>query len=140
LLEKGYIENEKEAFDRYIGRNGPAYVERDKVKPTDAVAIILKARGLPVLAHPAYIESLDKLINDLKNTGLVGLEAYYGEYDEPTKRSMVSIAQKYGLLTTGGSDYHHFQDGRETAMGSVDIPAESIEKLYARAGLRFTSG
>ncbi|MDD5312180.1 MAG: PHP domain-containing protein [Dehalococcoidia bacterium] len=140
LLEKGYIESEKEAFDRYIGRNGPAYVERDKVKPTDAVAIILRADGLPVLAHPAYIDHLDKLIIDLKNAGLVGLEAYYGEYNESTISNMVGIAKKYGLLTTGGSDYHHFLDGRETAIGSVDIPTESIEKLYTRAGRHFTTG
>ncbi|MCX6005579.1 MAG: hypothetical protein NT082_07910 [Chloroflexi bacterium] len=81
---------------------------------------------------------LDKLIHDLKDAGLVGLEAYYGEYDESTKLNMVNIAQKYSLLTTGGSDYHHFQDGRETIIGSVDIPTESIEKLYARVGQHYT--
>lgn len=134
LLEKGYVSAEREAFDKYIGRNGPAYVEREKVKPADAVAMIKKAGGLPVLAHPADIADLEKLISGLKAAGLIGIEAYYGEYDARTMNRLISIARRYGLLTTGGTDYHHFQDGREPVIGSVNIPEKSLADLFTRAG------
>ena len=134
LLEKGYISTESEAFDKYIGRNGPAYIEREKVKPEDAVKIIEKAGGVPVLAHPADIQGIEALIRRLKTAGLKGLEAYYGQYDNETINRLVSLAHKYNLLTTGGTDYHHFQDNREAMLGSVDLPRESIIRLYSAAG------
>lgn len=134
LVEKGFVGSEHEAFDKYIGRDGPAYVEREKVQPADAVRIIKAAKGLPVLAHPADIKDLNSLIIDLKNAGLVGLEAYYGQYDANTVKRMVRFANEHGLLTTGGSDYHHFGDDREVPLGKVDIPEESINALFKSAG------
>ena len=134
LLEKGFVGSEREAFDKYIGRDGPAYVERDKIQPADAVKIIMSANGLPVLAHPADIKDLNNLIIELKDAGLVGLEAYYGQYDSNTVKKMVRLADEHGLLTTGGSDYHHFGDDREVALGKVDIPEESIQALFQLAG------
>lgn len=137
MLEKGYISTEREAFENYIGRTGPAYVEREKIQPVDAVIIIKKAGGLPVLAHPADIQNLDRLLAELISAGLVGLEAYYGNYDKVTVRKLESVAEKYKLLTTGGTDYHHFCDGIEVPMGSVDIPLESIVNLFKAAGLTY---
>ncbi|MCX6001147.1 MAG: PHP domain-containing protein [Chloroflexi bacterium] len=134
LLEKGFVGSEREAFDKYIWRDGPAYVEREKVQPADAVRIIKAAKGLPVLAHPADIKDLNSLIIDLKDAGLVGLEAYYGQYDANTVKRMVRLANEHGLLTTGGSDYHHFGDDREVPLGTVYIPEESINALFKSAG------
>ncbi|MGA2367726.1 MAG: PHP domain-containing protein [Dehalococcoidia bacterium] len=134
MLEKGYVLTEHDAFARFIGRNGPAYVEREKIKPVEAVEIIKKARGVPVLAHPADIQGLDEMIVELKAAGLAGLEAYYAQYPRPVIDKMVKLAQKYGLLTTGGTDYHHFGDNREIALGSADIPKDCIEKLFEAAG------
>jgi predicted metal-dependent phosphoesterase TrpH len=96
--------------------------------------LIKSASGLPVLAHPADIEGIDNLIIELKDAGLVGLEAYCGKYDAATVERFVSLAGEHGLLTTGGSDYHHFLDGKEVPMGSVDIPEDSIRKLFQAAG------
>jgi predicted metal-dependent phosphoesterase TrpH len=137
MLEKGYVSDEKEAFERYIGRDGPAYVGREKVGPADAVRIVKNAGGIPVLAHPADIVSVDKIIVELKEAGLAGIEAYYGQYDSKTVRRIVKMAARHGLLTTGGTDYHHFEDDREVLLGSVDIPVSSIEKLFAAAGKTF---
>jgi hypothetical protein len=134
LLEKGFVGSEREAFDKYIGRNGPAYVEREKIQPSDAVRMIKSANGLPVLAHPADIKDLNNLIIELKEAGLVGLEAYYGQYDANAVRRMAGLAEEHGLLTTGGSDYHHFGDDREVPLGSVDIPEYSIRSLFQVAG------
>lgn len=135
LLEKNYVSSEREAFDKYIGRDGPAYIEREKILPAEAVRIIKRAKGLPVLAHPADIKDLDRLVVDLKEAGLVGLEAYYGQYDFNTIRKLVGVSDKYGLLTTGGSDYHHFGDDREISIGAVDIPIDSIKRLFSSAGI-----
>ena len=137
MLEKGYVSDEKEAFERYIGRDGPAYVGREKVGPADAVGIVKNAGGIPVLAHPADIANVDNLIVELKAAGLAGIEAYYGQYDSKTVRRIVKMADRHALLTTGGTDYHHFQDDRETQLGSVDIPLSSIENLFAAAGKTF---
>jgi len=134
LLEKGFVGSEREAFDKYIGRDGPAYIEREKIQPADAVGIIKSAGGLPVLAHPADIKDLNNLIIELKDAGLVGLEAYYGQYDSNTVKKMVRLADEHGLLTTGGSDYHHFGDDREVPLGQVDIPGDSIRILFQYAG------
>jgi predicted metal-dependent phosphoesterase TrpH len=134
MLEKGYVSSEREAFDKYIGRNGPAYIEREKIKPADAVEIIKKSGGLPVLAHPADIQGLDEMLRELINAGLVGLEAYYAQYDKDTITRLVQIANRYKLLTTGGTDYHHFQDDREAPLGSAQVPVESIKQLFKAAG------
>lgn len=139
MLEKGYVLSEREAFDSYIGRNGPAYVEREKVQPVDAVIMIKRARGIPVLAHPADIQQLDKLLVELTAAGLTGLEIYYGNYDIKTIQRLESVAEKYKLITTGGTDYHHFSDGVEVPMGSVSLPRQSIDALFRAAGLTYQS-
>jgi len=139
MLEKGYISNEREAFERYIGRGGPAYIGREKVGPADAVGIVKKAGGIPVLAHPADIINVDNIIVELKAAGLAGLEAYYGQYDSKTVKRVVKLAARHGLLTTGGTDYHHFCDDREVPLGSVNIPVGSIEKLFATAGKTYVN-
>lgn len=77
MMERGYISSLREAFTKYIGRNGPAYVERERLTPLQAVELVLSAGGLPTLAHPADIEGLESLIPQLKQFGLVGLESYY---------------------------------------------------------------
>lgn len=137
MLEKGYIRTEREAFESYIGRNGPAYVEREKVQPVDAVVMIKKARGIPVLAHPAEIQQLDKLLIELIAVGLTGLETYYGNYNAGAIQRLEAVAAQYKLITTGGSDYHHFGDGVEAPMGSVNVPRQSVDNLFRAAGLTY---
>jgi predicted metal-dependent phosphoesterase TrpH len=136
LFEKGYVRSEKEAFDKYIGHNGPAYVERHKLLPDEAVKLILDAYGLPVLAHPADIADLDELVPKLKATGLVGLEIYYGNYDPKTIDRLAKIARQYDLVTTGGTDYHAFGNGIEVGIGSKLTPERSVKQLFALASKR----
>ncbi|MBA7634110.1 3',5'-nucleoside bisphosphate phosphatase [subsurface metagenome] len=133
MLEKGYITSLKEAFDKYIGRGGPAYVEREKMTPAEAVELILKANGLPVLAHPFTANNPERLIVELMASGLIGIEAYYKDYTADKISSLVSLADKYGLIATGGSDYHGLDIANETMIGGVDIPMEAAEQLIALA-------
>lgn len=131
LLEKGYIGTIKEAFDKYIAFGGPAYVDREKITPAEAVELIIRAGGVPVLAHPSYINNPEDLIARLKPIGLAGIEAYYKRYTPEQVRALVGLADKYGLIATGGSDYHGLDDKAEAMMGTVDVPVSAAEKLIA---------
>ncbi len=133
MLEQGYISRLQEAFNRYIGRYGPAYVERERLSPMGAVKLVAKAGGLPVLAHPAGIDNLEELLEQLTAEGLVGLEAYYNGYGQRTVKFLVNIADKHGLIITGGSDFHGFGGGNETPVGGIDIPSVCLEQLVALA-------
>lgn len=133
MMEKGYVPSFKEAFDEYLGHGKPAYVEREKMLPAEAVAIIIQARGLPVLAHPLTTEDPEGLILELKPAGLVGLEAYYNGYSAEEVGGLVALAQKHNLITTGGSDFHGIEPDEETAIGGADVPLEAAEQLIALA-------
>ena len=133
LMERGYVSTVRQAFDLYIGREGPAYVEREKIKPTEAVEIIVKAGGLPALAHPASIENLEGFLGQLQAVGLVALEAYYNNYSSEVTQKLVALAHKRGLIPCGGSDFHGLDSQSETPIGGVSIPRKYIEQLLARS-------
>jgi len=133
MLEKGYITSFTEAFDKYIGQGGPAYVEREKMTPAEAAEMIVRAKGLPVLAHPFTITDPETTVAELKAAGLVGIEAYYKDYTADEIKNLVSLAEKYDLIATGGTDYHGLDDSSEIMIGGVDVPLESVEKLIALA-------
>ncbi len=133
LLEKEYISSFNEAFNKYIGQDGPAYVERDKMTPVEAVELIKVGKGLPVLAHPFTVNGPELMLPALKEAGLVGLEAYYKDYTPDEKDTLVRLAEEYDLVVTGGTDYHGIDDRNEVMLGGVDVPMQSVEKLVALA-------
>jgi len=110
MLEKGYIKSVKEAFDRYIGDHCPYYVPREKVTPERGIDLIKKAGGIPILAHPLLYglgkDALEQLVIELKEAGLVGMEAIYSTYTASDERDMRRLAAKHDLLISGGSDFH----------------------------------
>lgn len=134
MLEKGYITAFEEAFDKYIGHGGPAYVEREKMTPEAAVGLILRSRGLPVLAHPFTVKEPEAMVVKLKAAGLVGIEAYYKDNTAEETEAMLGLAEKYGLIATGGTDYHGIGDSSEVMLGGVEVPLEAAERLIALAG------
>ncbi len=136
LFEGQHVSNLQDAFERYIGRNGPAYAERDRLSPKEAVELIIKANGLPVIAHPASIKELDQMIIDLKQAGLVGIEVYYDNYDKDTIERLSRLATKYDLIATGGSDFHGFEDDHETPLGEAIVPFECVQHLTSLAQKR----
>ncbi|MDP2919277.1 MAG: PHP domain-containing protein [Dehalococcoidia bacterium] len=136
MLEKGYIKSMQDAFRNYIGHGGPAYVERDKLTPAEAVRLILKASGLPVLAHPMTSGDVEATIAELKTVGLIGIEAYYASYSDEEINLLLGLARKYGLIATGGTDYHGIDDTTETYIGGLDVPALAGEQLVILAEKR----
>ncbi|HCY87691.1 MAG TPA: ribonuclease III [Desulfobacteraceae bacterium] len=123
LVEKGYVENFRAAFDLYMGKGKPAYVDKYKISCEDAIRIILDAGGLPVLAHPGLLDfedegGLEAFVDLLAGLGLEGLEVYYTDHDAAQVRTLESLARKKHLLTTGGSDFHgEFNRGVELGRG-----------------------
>jgi len=136
MLEKGYITSIKEAFTKYISRDGPAYVEREKMTPVEAVELILKANGLPVLAHPLTSSDPESVVIELKAAGLVGIEAYYNGYTADEINRLVSLADRHNLIPSGGSDYHGLEASTDAMIGGVETPMESAERLIALAEQR----
>jgi len=129
MLEQGHISTLKEAFVKYIPRGGPAYVERKKLTPTEAITVILEADGLPFLAHPGDIDNLESFVRELKRDGIVGLEVYYGTYPPRKIARLESLAKKYDLIASGGSDYHGLDQAIGSEMGHTDVPRVSLERL-----------
>ena len=110
LLEKGHVKSRQEAFDRYLGDHAPCFVPREKITPAQAVHLILEAHGAPVLAHPILYhmsgERLEALTQNLKEEGLMGIEALYSTYTAADERYIRTLAAKYELFISGGSDFH----------------------------------
>ena len=135
MVEKGYVESIRDAFNLYLSRNGPAYVERFKLTPVEALQLIRRAGGMPVLAHPTYISpgedsdfDLTAFVRQLVDAGLVGIECYYGDYPPATVEQLCEIARQFDLIPTGGTDFH----GRgmyPTDLGDREIPPETIERM-----------
>lgn len=127
MVARGYVATIKEAFDRYIGFRGPAYVEHYKLSPVEAVKLINGAHGLAAFGHPAS-SNCDKIVPELVAAGLTGIEAYYSGHDKYLTDFYIKMAQKYGLLVTGGSDFHGFKSGREIILGEPSLSDELFQK------------
>ncbi len=136
MMSKGYVKSISEAFERYIGDHCPYYIPREKVTPAQAIELILSAGGIPVLAHPLLYgmgkARLDALVAELKAAGLLALEAIYSTYSASDEREMRTLAAKYDLCISGGSDFHGDNKPKldlGTGYGSLYIPYEVLTKL-----------
>lgn len=106
ITNAGGTSNVMEAYSKYIHRQSPVYVERKTVSPFDAVEIIYDSGGIPVIAHPYDIDIAEKLIKELMNYGLRGIEAYHRKHSPAIVEYFSSMAENLGLIVTGGSDFH----------------------------------
>ena len=129
MVEAGYFKEPKEAFYEYLGRNGLAYAEREKMTPEEGVEMLAKVGGSAVLAHPANLEDLDSKVAQLKEAGLVGMEVHYAMYTEETIQRLLEVANRHGLIPCGGSDYHGLGNTGEQEPGLLGPPMESVERL-----------
>ena len=136
MLKRGFVKSIDEAFRKYIAQGRPAYVDKYRVDCERAIEIILDAGGIPVLAHPILLnfdknETID-LFALLKDMGLKGIEVYYPENPPDMTAFYIELAQRYGLLKTGGTDFHgslkpDIQMG--SGRGDFAVPYEVYEKL-----------
>ena len=113
MVEQGFAKDVQDAFNRYLGPGGRAYADTRRTSPLEAVKLISAFGGLPVLAHPKkYLQqkTLNLLIEGLKPFGLKGLETYYPTHSKEDTETLIAVADRYGLIRTGGSDYHGEDD------------------------------
>ena len=119
-----------EAYSKYIHDDSPVYVPRKTVSPHDAVEVIYEAGGVPVIAHPHDIDIAEELIKDLMNYGLRGIEAYHRKHSPACVEYFSSMAEKLGLIVTGGSDFHapNIMNG-QIILGKNFVPEWIYEQL-----------
>jgi predicted metal-dependent phosphoesterase TrpH len=132
LVRKGYAQTVKEAFDKWLAEGAKYYEPRRYLSIKEAAAVIIKAGGAPVLAHPLQYKlseaELRKLILYAGEAGIIGLEAIYPEYSEEQTEYMIRLAGEYGMKISGGSDFHG--DNRpESPLGCVKVPYSRLEEL-----------
>ncbi|MGC8763883.1 MAG: PHP domain-containing protein [Acidobacteriota bacterium] len=140
LLDKGYVKSRQEAFDRFLAKGRPAYVDKLRLSPRESIALIREAGGIAVLAHPLQLkiedpQALDAFVGELSGLGLQGLECYYRNHTEEDEKRFLALARKYGLLVTGGSDFHGQNRPRirlGTGEGNLNVPWECWEALVAK--------
>ena len=133
MVEKGYCKEPKDAFPEYLGRNGSAYVERSKMTPSEAVEMLIRFGAVPVLAHPAYLNDMETTIAELAEAGIVGLEVHYAQFSPETVQQLAGLADRYGLIPCGGSDYHGLGNEGELLPGALGPPPETVGLLEEAA-------
>ena len=139
LLEKGYISSIAEAFDRYIGNEGPARVPRPKFTPVEALEIVHAAGGVGIVAHPRTVKNLENVLPALVEAGLAGIEVFAEKYGLEHQRRYQKLADQYSLIPSGGTDYHAFGSENEVRPGVSGPPPETARRVY-EAGLERHGG
>ncbi len=140
MVHKGLVGSIDEAFDRYLGFNKPAYIEKFKLTCRQAIAMIAEAGGIPVLAHPYLLGITDasimkSLVAVLKEMGLQGIEVYYPDHSPENISLYLKLARNFDLLITGGTDFHGaIKPDIQLGYGKGDffIPYPVYEKLMHR--------
>ncbi len=133
LLERGHVQTFDEAFERFLGRNGPAYVEREKLAPAEAIAMVRDAGGVAVFAHPSFTEGYEEIATTLSSQGLFGMEVYYKAYTPDVVESLRTLAERLGLFTSGGSDFHGIDRKDERGPGDIPLPDTVVEAFIKAA-------
>lgn len=129
MIKAGYVDNVKEAFDRFIGKGKPAYVSRYKFMPEEAVKLIASAGGIPVLAHPGLIAD-QSMLPSIIAMGVAGLEVYYPEHSEEQMEFFLNLAMDKHLLVTGGSDFHGLESNESRSqLGAAGISNALMSKI-----------
>jgi 3',5'-nucleoside bisphosphate phosphatase len=139
LVRKGYVSSIRQAFEKYLGHGGVAYVDKEQISPRRGIEMIHAACGVAVLAHPIQLRKennaqLENAIKDLADLGLDGVEVIHSDHRESLIEELSDLADRFGLLKTGGSDFHgalkpHVRLGYA---GTRRIPREIFDALLHR--------
>jgi predicted metal-dependent phosphoesterase TrpH len=139
LVRKGVVASIQEAFDTWLAKGQPGYVDRERLSPADALALAKASGGVPVLAHPLSLglegAELERTVAELTGYGLVGLEATYGRYSPEEREGLAGLARRFDLVVTGGSDYHGTYKpdlAVGVGRGDLDVAPAALEALASR--------
>jgi predicted metal-dependent phosphoesterase TrpH len=139
LLRHGYVASIQEAFDLWLAKGRPAYADRDRLSPEEAVDLTRRSGAVAVLAHPLSLDrtpdDLEAFVAHLAALGLDGMEVEYGRYAPDERAGLRALADRHGLCPSGGSDYHGTYKpdlSIGTGRGDLDVPDEWLDALEAR--------
>ncbi|MCE9614201.1 MAG: PHP domain-containing protein [Lentisphaerae bacterium] len=141
MVERGYVKNRQKAFEQFLAKGKPAYVDRFRLPPAEALAVIAGAGGVAVVAHPISLDlsskALRRVLEDLKMMGLQGVEVYYPLHTQEQTGTFTVMAKSLDLVATGGSDFHGgSKPGLELGrgFGDLEVPDVVVDQLRARRG------
>ena len=137
LITAGHVATVAEAFERYLSEESPAYVPHRGASPLEVVELVESRGGIASLAHPGY-RPKDEIIGPMVDAGMEAIEVFHSSHDPTAEAHYLSIAARYGLLPTGGSDFHGEGTRRSEFFGVTHLPSEHYENLSARAERRTT--
>lgn len=126
LIEQGLVNTVEEAFEKFLNPDRPGYVPRYKLAPYEAIALIKKAKGIPVLAHPG-IDCPVELLPSFIEAGLLGIEVFHPQHTQEMEKEFLRLACERNLIVTGGSDFHGHEQDEWRYFGEMPVPAQSIE-------------
>ncbi|WP_322798021.1 PHP domain-containing protein [Thermoflexus sp.] len=131
MVEQGYVADEAEAFQRWLGRGRPAYVPRRPLDPREVLEIVRAAGGVAALAHPGR-SGLPRDLEGLWRAGLAGLEVFHPDHSPADIARLMAVAQIYNLIPTGGSDFHGPGPDGRILLGAMPVPEHTVERLRER--------
>jgi len=136
MLEKGYVKTYREAFDEYLDESAKGYVYRREPQFAEGVERIRQAGGIASLAHPVRVNGdVPAIMPELCGAGMDAIEAYHSDHSEADTKLYLGLARHYGLLVTGGSDFHGAVKPGVTlgrGAGNLEIPGDLVDRLRAR--------
>lgn len=140
MVEHGIVDSISEAFDLWLAKGRPAYIERERLDPAEAIGLARMEAAAPIVAHPHTLglngAELARHLEEWQRHGLLGMEAYYAEYPPEVRDELATVARHRGLIPSGGSDYHGtYKAGLELGRGYGDlaVPSHILEELRAAA-------
>jgi hypothetical protein len=143
LVRKGVVSSIQEAFDVWLAKGRPAYLDKERLAPSVAVRLAVASGGVPVLAHPLSLglsaSGTAATVGELVSDGLAGVESIYGRYSVDERAAMAALAGRYGLVATGGSDHHgRYKPDLQVGIGrgDLDVPDSVLDELRERIPAR----
>lgn len=136
LAKAGYVRSPQKAFDRYLADGGPAFVQRKRMPPEEAVDLIRAAGGVAVMAHPGRVPTGEAVLRRLAAYGVDGAELYHPNNDHLVRQYVRAVAAQHDLILTGGSDFHSVGTDGSIRLGTYSPPSGALARLRAKAASR----
>ncbi len=129
MVKKGLVRGESEAFGKYLGVGSPAHIPANELSPADAVRLVRQAGGVPVLAHPGFLEDDARVERVLDESGARGIEVWHRYESTEMYKRYLDIARRRDLIATGGSDFHGDDHPNNAGLGRFLTPIEEWRRL-----------
>ena len=129
LIQQGKVKNHQEAFERYLRKGRPAFVEHTTIRIEGAIEVIQAAGGVAVIAHPGLYRNGDEVVFAARQVGLDGIECYHSDHNHDTSQHYVSLARKLELLVSGGADFHGPEHARSKFFGKRGCPPADFQRM-----------